>query len=122
VTGWRLEMLGSSQPQLMVIESLAGYSSLVWHLYSLRVWMASFQDLLAFKACVEKSGVILISLPLCASCFFFFFFPLQLFIFFLSSVYLVSCYLCDEKMVFSGPIYLLFCKLLIHLWPSLSLG
>ena len=48
----------------MVIESLAGYSSLGWHLSSLRVCMTSVQDLLAFIVSCEKSGVILIGMPL----------------------------------------------------------
>ena len=48
----------------MVIESFAGYSSLGWHLCSLRVCMTSVQDLLAFIVSGEKSGVILIGLPL----------------------------------------------------------
>jgi hypothetical protein len=46
-----------------VIESLAGYSSLVWHLSSLSVCITSVQDLLAFLVSGEKSGVILIGLP-----------------------------------------------------------
>ena len=48
----------------MVIESFAGYSSLGWHLCSLRVCMTSAQDLLAFIISGEKSVVILIGLPL----------------------------------------------------------
>ena len=48
----------------MVIESLAGYSSLGWHLCSLRVCVNSIQDLLAYIVSDEKSGVILIGLPL----------------------------------------------------------
>ena len=48
----------------MVIESFAGYSSLSWHLCSLRVSISSVQDLLAFIVSGEKSGVILIGLPL----------------------------------------------------------
>ena len=48
----------------LLIESLAGYSSLGWHLCSLRVCITSVQDLLAFIVSGEKSGVILISLPL----------------------------------------------------------
>ena len=48
----------------MVIESFAEYSSLGWHLYSLRVCMTSAQDLLDFIVSGEKSGVILIGLPL----------------------------------------------------------
>jgi hypothetical protein len=48
----------------MVIESFAGYSSLGWHLCSLRVCITSVQDLLGFIVSGEKSGAILISLPL----------------------------------------------------------
>ena len=48
----------------IVIESFAGYSSLGWHLCSLRVCISSVQDLLAFIVSGEKSGVILIGLPL----------------------------------------------------------
>ena len=47
-----------------VIESLAGYSILSWHLCSLSVCITSVQDLLAFIVSGEKSGVILIGLPL----------------------------------------------------------
>lgn len=48
----------------MVIEIFAGYSSLCWHLFSLRVCMTSVQDHLAFIVSDDKSGVILIGLPL----------------------------------------------------------
>jgi hypothetical protein len=48
----------------MVIENLAGYSSLGWHLCPLSVCITSVQDLLAFMVSGEKSGVILIGLPL----------------------------------------------------------
>ena len=48
----------------MVIESLAGYSSLGWHLCSLSVCKTSVQDLLAFIVSGEKSGIIIIGLPL----------------------------------------------------------
>ena len=54
----------------MVIESLAGYSSPGWHLCSLSVCITSVQDLLAFIVSGEKSGVILIGLPLCYLTFF----------------------------------------------------
>ena len=47
-----------------VIESLAGYSSLCWHLCSFSVCITSVQALLAFIVSGEKSGVILIVLPL----------------------------------------------------------
>ena len=50
----------------VVIESFAGYSSLGWHLCSLRVCMTSVQDFLAFIVSGEKSGDILIGLPLYA--------------------------------------------------------
>jgi hypothetical protein len=48
----------------MLIESFAGYSSLGWHLYSLRVCMTSDQALLAFIVSIGKSGIILMGLPL----------------------------------------------------------
>ena len=48
----------------MVIESLAGYNSLGWHLCSLSVCITFVQDLLAFIDSAEKSGIILIGLPL----------------------------------------------------------
>jgi hypothetical protein len=48
----------------MLIESFAGHSSLSCHLCSLRVCMTFVQDLLAFIVSGEKSGVILIGLPL----------------------------------------------------------
>ena len=46
----------------MLLESFAGYSSLGWQLCSLKVCMTSNQALLIVS--VEKSGVILIGLPL----------------------------------------------------------
>jgi hypothetical protein len=48
----------------MVIQSFAGYSSLGWHLCSLRFCMTFPQDLLAFIVSSEISAVILIGLPL----------------------------------------------------------
>ena len=48
----------------MVIEHFPGYSYLGWHLCSLRVCITSVQDLLAFIVSGEKSGVIVIGLPL----------------------------------------------------------
>jgi len=47
----------------MVIESFAGYNSLDWHLCSLRICVTFAQDLLAFIVSIEKSGVVLIGLP-----------------------------------------------------------
>jgi hypothetical protein len=51
----------------MVIESFSVYSSLYCHLCSLRVFISSPKDLLAFIFSGEKSGVILIGLPLYAT-------------------------------------------------------
>ena len=48
----------------MVIESLAGYNSLGWHLCSLSVCITSVQDILAVIVSDEKSGVILTGQPL----------------------------------------------------------
>ena len=48
----------------MVIESLAVYNSLGWHLCSLSVCITSVQDLLSFIVSGEKYGLILIALPL----------------------------------------------------------
>jgi hypothetical protein len=45
-------------------ESFAGYSSLSLHFCFFRVCIISVQDLLAFMVSGEKSGVILIGLPL----------------------------------------------------------
>jgi hypothetical protein len=57
-------------PPSMIIESFAGYSSLDWHLCSLRVCITSVQDLLTFIVSGEKSGIILIGVPLCYLTFF----------------------------------------------------
>jgi hypothetical protein len=48
----------------MVVESFVEYCSLGWHLCSLTVCMTSLQGLLALRVSVEKSGLILIGLPL----------------------------------------------------------
>jgi hypothetical protein len=48
----------------MVIETFAGYSSLGCHLCPHSVSITSVKDLLAFIVSGEKSGVILIGLPL----------------------------------------------------------
>ena len=47
----------------MVIESFAGYSSLGWDLCSLSICLTYIQDLLVFIVSGERSGVILIGLP-----------------------------------------------------------
>ena len=48
----------------IVNESLAGYSSLGLHPWSLSFCSTSIQDLLTFMVFIEKSGVSLIALPL----------------------------------------------------------
>jgi hypothetical protein len=48
----------------MVIESFAGYSSLGCHLCSLKAYIKSVQDLLAFIVSGEKTVVIIVGLPL----------------------------------------------------------
>jgi hypothetical protein len=48
----------------MVAESFAGYSSLGWHLCSLRFSLTSPKDLLAYIFSGEMSGVLLIGLTL----------------------------------------------------------
>ena len=47
--------------------SFAGYSSLGWHLWSFVVSRTSIQELVAFKISIEKSGVILMGLPVCVT-------------------------------------------------------
>jgi hypothetical protein len=102
----------------MVIENFAGYRGLGWHLCSLRFCITSAQDLLTFMVSGEKSGVILIGLPL----YLLDLFPLLLLIFFLCLICLMFCLLCDGRNFFSGLIYLEFCRLLVCSWASLSLG
>ena len=50
--------------QSIVTESFTGYCSLGCHLCSLKVCMSSAQDILTFIVSGEKSGIILIGLPL----------------------------------------------------------
>jgi hypothetical protein len=78
----------------MLTESFAGYSSLSSYFCSFRVFMTSVQDFLPFRVSAEKSGVILICLPLYVT----WPFPLPLLIFFLHSVHLVyfSYYVLGE--------------------------
>ena len=86
----------------MVIESFAGYSSLGWHLCSLRVCITSVQDLLAFTASGEKSGVVLIGLPLYVTCSFFLtaFNILSLF-----SAFGVLIIMCQEEFLFWSSLF-----------------
>ena len=96
----------------MVIESLAGYSNMGWHLCSFRVCMMSFQYLLVFIVSFEKSGVILIGLPLYVT------WPVSLPAFSILSLFWtfgVLTIMCWEKF-FSG---LVLGKLLVCSWSSL---
>ena len=102
----------------MVIGSLAGYRSLGAHLCSLSVCITSAQDLLAFIVSGEKSGVILIGLPLYLT------WPFSLTAFNILSLFsaFVFWLLCDRRNFFSGPVYLEFCRLLVCSWACHSLG
>ena len=82
----------------MLIENFAGYSNLGCHLCSLRVCMRSFQDLLAFIVSGEKSGVILIDLPLYVT----WPFLLLFLIFFLFLMHLVFWYNVTGRISFLG--------------------
>ena len=102
----------------MVIESLAGYSSLGWNLCSLSVCITSVQAFLTLIVCDQKSGVILIGLP------FYVTLPFSLTAFSilsLFSAFVVLIIMCQRNF-FSGPVYLEFCRLLVCSWASLSLG
>lgn len=71
--------------------------------------------LLAFKVSVQKSGVILVGLPLCVM------WPFTLASFnIFSSVHLVFWLLCGSRIFFSCSIYLILCKLLVYLQESLQ--
>ena len=102
----------------LVIESFAGYNSLGWYLCSLRVCMRSSQDLIAFMFSGEKSGVILIGLPLYVT------WPFSLTAFNILSLFSIFRFwlLCDGRYFCSGPVCLEFCRLLVYSWASLSLG
>lgn len=47
-----------------VIDSFDGFTSLDWHLWSLRVYRVSVQALLTFRVSTEKSGAVVMALPL----------------------------------------------------------
>jgi hypothetical protein len=93
----------------MVNGSFTGYSSLGWHLCSLRVCITYVQDLLAFIVSGETSGVILIGRPLYVTL------PFSLTAFNILSLFsvFVILILCVRRNFFSGPVYLEFCRLLI---------
>ena len=86
----------------MVIESFAGYSSLGWQLCSLTVYIIYAQDILAFIVSDEKSGVILIGLPLYVIDLF----PLLLLIFYLIfSAFVVLIIMCWEEFLFWSSLF-----------------
>jgi hypothetical protein len=69
----------------MVTGSFAGYSRLGWHLWSLMICKTFVQY---FRVSVEKSGVILIGLPLYVT----WPFPLTGFLFSTFSVLIIICW------------------------------
>ena len=85
-----------------VIESLAGYSSLGWHLCSLRVCITSVQDLLALIVSGEKSSVIPIGLPLYVTR------PFSLTVFNILSLFSAFVFLiimCQEELLFWSTLF-----------------
>jgi len=94
----------------MVIESFAGYSNLGWHFCSFGVCMTSSWDLLAFIVSGEKSGVILIGLPLYVT------WPFSLTAFNILSLFCTFGVLIimwwEEFLFWSYLICLMFCRLL----------
>ena len=84
----------------MVIESLAGYSSLGWHLCSLSVCITSVQALLDFIVSGEKSGVILLGLLLYLILFPYCFYILSLF-----SAFVVLIIMCREEFLFWSSLF-----------------
>lgn len=77
------------------------------------IWVYISPTLLAFGVSIEKSGVILISLSLYVTLLALLSF--QLSTSFLCSKCLAIWLLCGEATFFSGPTYLVFCKLLLHI-------
>jgi hypothetical protein len=85
-----------------VIESLAGYSSLGQHLCSLSVYITSVKDLLAFIVSGEKSGLILIGLPLYVTL------PFSLTAFNILSLFsaiVVLIIMCQEEFLFWSSLF-----------------
>jgi hypothetical protein len=86
----------------MVIENFAGYSCLAWHLCSFSVCITSVQDLLAFIVSGEKSGVILICLPLYVTL------PFSLTAFNIQSLFsafVVLIIMCWEEFLFRSSLF-----------------
>ena len=97
--------------QSVMTKSFAGYRCLSWRLCSLRVCMSYVYNLLAFRVCWEVW---------CNSDMSLWVFPSLLLIVFLCFVHLVFWLFYDGRIFFSGPNYLVFCKLPECLWPSIS--
>ena len=85
----------------MVIENFAWYSRLGWNLCSLRVYMTSAQDLLAFIVSGEKPGVILIGLPYMLLDLF----PTAFNILSLFSTFVVLIIMCQEEFLFWSSLF-----------------
>jgi hypothetical protein len=96
-----------------VTHSLAGYGSLAWRLWSLRAFKTFIQALLVSKVSTEKSGVILMVLLLYVTWFISFSVFSKFFFCYCCSVYLVMWLLCVQGNIFSDPVYLMFCMLLV---------
>ena len=98
----------------MLIESFYVSISLCQHLCSLRICMRSNQDLLAFIASGEKSGVILIGLGYLP----YLNFSLTVFVCFVLFCFirLVFWLLGERRNFFSGPNYLEFCRPFLCSW------
>ena len=94
----------------MVIGSFAGYSSLFWHPWSLNICKTSVQALLDFRISVEKSGVILIGLPLSVT------WPFYLAMFNSLSLFcMVSVLIMWYRNFLSGSNYLVFYNFLVSM-------
>jgi hypothetical protein len=90
----------------MVTENFADYNRLGWQLWSLRVSMTSDWDLLTFSVFVEKYGIIVIGAPLYIA------WPFSLRTFNTLSCFVHLVFLlCGGKIFSSGPIYLVFSRL-----------
>lgn len=93
----------------IVIKKFAGNSNLDWHLWSPRVYRISVQALLPFRLFFEMSGIILIGL-LSYVPYFFSLADFNVLSLFHNSVFWL---LCVEGNFSTGPVYLVFCMLLI---------
>jgi hypothetical protein len=87
---------------IMVIESFVGYSSLGCHFCSLRVYITSVQDHLAFIVSGEKSAINVIGLPLYGT------WPFSRAAFNILSLFrafVVLIIMCREEFLFSSSLF-----------------